>query len=1809
MSTQLPAKIHTLSPAKPHPASARGVFALFLLAILLVAGWVRTYNIDWDEGTHLHPDERYLTMVVSALEFPETLAQYWNVETSPLNPANKGYGGYVYGTLPLFATRVVATWMDRACLTPPNPFGALLRAALLNDSGPCYVGQYTGYGGIHFVGRALSAFADLATLVALALLARALYGHKTALLAAALYAFTVLPIQHAHFFVVDSFATVFVTWTLCFAMYAARYRQPWLLLPAGFATGLAVASKISVWPLAGIVGLAALLHCKSDAEAKLRCRFAFTLASIVAVVLSGILAAFAFRIAQPYAFAGPGFFGVRINPVWMNTMRDAQEMATGLRDVPFGHQWTARTPLVFPWVNMLFWGMGLPLGISAWVGWGTMAWSLFRKREWRHLLLWVWGTVFFLYQATLWVKSMRYLLPVYPVFTIFGAWALMRGAHWAWHWTQPALLWRKIARGALLILPGVVLAGTLVWALAFLQIYSRSLTRVEASRWMFGNIPTAATAHTVNGNTIQITVHPNTILSAHTPTSIIPFILEHESVVTHIALNDISATTVGGERRVRIALTADPYGETVLAETTTEFTLQAHERHVVTVALLDPAVLKSGQQVYLDVTLLEGETLRLQTSIIATIYTMEGNTIQIPVQPNTILSDYTPTSITPFISEYDVAINRITLNKVSAPEKIGNRRLRLALMTDPYGAEMLAQTTVDFSILASGKHVVEAPLPAPVNVEAGQTVYLEVTLLEGDAIRLQTSVIGNEHWDDALPQRIDGKDAYGNWYRGLSSPSSKPDGLMHIYDNDTLEKRAALFDWLDEADYIALSSNRAYASIPRLPMRYPFTTAYYEALFDGSLGFELLAEFVSYPALGPCQFPDQEIPFTVPTPQYTNARPCQIPFPPAEEAFSVYDHPTVLIFAKTDAYARARLETILPISLLRDVRWMTPLQATRARETSSSPSLLMTPRMRADQESGGSWRRIFNRNAPQNRSQILAVIVWWLFLTALGLMAFPWLYYAFPALRYRGYGLARAVGLLVWSYLAWLLSSIHLLPHTRPLLWAVFLLCAAVAAWFVYRRQDVFRAFFREHWRDLLRLEIIFAVLYVGWVCVRFLNPDLWHPVSGGEKPMDFAYLNAVIKSTWFPPYDPWFAGGTMNYYYFGFVMVGSLIKVLGIVPSVGYNLAVPTLFALTGVGAYTVANNLAGGDRKRGHRAGILGMLLVLILGNLGELRLLFLGFQEIGNIDFESLIPGYPAVVSAIVGLWEALMKGKTLPFRAEWWYWNATRVIPFAEGEVGAINEFPAFTFLYGDLHAHMMALPLTQVALAIALQWGLGNDPAPLSPKKTWRDHVRRCIPHPAPTVILAGLIAGALRATNTWDWPTYVGLMGIAAWLTFFSKSEHKKPQAASNAENADDTVEDDIPDSNAPEPIFPYYKLLTPLVFFLLGELFFLPFTANFAAAYSSFGLWKGSRTPFGIYLIMHGQFLFPLGVLTVVRGRVLLSRLWQERAEGTLLALGMVVLGMIVLGGTLLLMGVPLAWAVIPLGMAATLLVVDPYSTPHARQLWMWVGTALALSLLVEIYVLDGDIGRMNTVFKFYLQVWMLLGLSAAVAVERIIDYALRNYRADKASSLARIPYFISDAVSVALAILLASAALYPALAIPAKIRDRWAKEAPHTLDGMPYMNYAVQYENDARIPLEADYRVVRWLQDNVHGSPTIMEGQGAREYLWGGRISVYTGLPTVAAWRWHSVQQRMTMPGGTVEARQMDIKYFYNTTDADYAMNILERYDVQYVILAPYERAYMIAEGLPKFDVMAQRGWLEPVYDDEYSTVYHVVGRANNE
>ncbi len=1615
------------------------VFRVGLLCILTLALTLRSYALDWDEGTHLHPDERYLTMVSSAIEPPARLSDYWDTAHSSFNPANRGQPDYVYGTLPIFATRLLAGAIDRACGETPAPSATLVRMLLLGTSGPCWPGTYTGYGGIHLVGRALSVLADGVTLLALALLARQLYGRRIALFAALLYTFAPLPIQHAHFFVVDSFATVFTTVTLAFLVYAIRRQKPWLFLAAGATTGLALACKVSVWPLAGMVALASLVHYDRE---QARYTLGWSKQRVLLLAGAGLLALFAFRCGQPYAFMGPGFLGLKLNAHWLDLMRYIRLLMSGAIDTPPGHQWTGRALLIFPWINITFWGLGLPTALAAWMGWAVMGFQLWKRRNWQHFLPWIWITGLFLYIGTQWVKSMRYFLPIYPILALLAAWLV---------WQIPL----RFRRFQALLLAGVGI-GSIAWGAAFVSIYRQPVTRITASRWMYENIPTALTLYTLEGQPIQVPLTPDTRLEA-------------------------------------------------------------------------------------------------------------GNTIR-----------------EIFIPERAATVYRLTLNKVRAVDATAGRCwIRAQLSLSPDGTLPLAEAAQVAMLPALSTTSVEFTLPA-LTLSPNQPVYLTLDLLEGAPIVLETSVLGNEHWDDSLPLRIDARDPYWNWYRGLKSSI---DGLMDMYFEDTPEKRDMLLQWLDEVDYIVLSSNRLYASIPRLPQRYPLTTAYYRTLFDGSLGFELLADFVSFPRLGPCQFNDQESPFPIPQARYTNAAPCTIPYPPAEEAFSVYDHPRVLIFAKTSTYSRERAESLLPLSLLDNVVWTTPRDASRMTPAKAT-RLWLSEARRAAQEAGGTWRELFHREAPQNRSQLLAVFLWWATLVLLGVMAFPWVRTALPDWGAFAYSLAKTVGLLAWAYVSWFFAAVGLVPHSRLLLSATLLGPGLGSAFLYYRRWDAWRAYWRDHKRELLFIEGLCALLYLAWVAFRWHIPDLWQPFTGGEKPMDFAYLNAVIKSTWFPPYDPWFAGGTMNYYYFGFVLIGSLIKLTGIIPAIAYNLAIPTLFALTGTGAYGLAIALSGQrDTSRARLAGLLGMVFVVIMGNLGELKLIFDGLKTLGGVDFESLIPGYPALVSAISGLGKVLFEGAKFPFRPEWWYWNATRLIEPADVyDPGAINEFPNFTFLFGDLHAHAIAMPLTQVALALALQTARRLRSA-LRPTRGWL----RWIPCPDAGLFLAMLVCGALRATNTWDYPTYLGLIALAPFLNLLGGER------------------DDSEKSWREEII----RAVVGTGFIFLGaELLFRPFSAHYVSAYGRFFAWTGAKTPLKTYLLMHGQFLFPIGVMALSSFSHTLKRLRLNQQRDAALAFG--ALALVGLGLTLVLtriMGVSVAWVAIPVGLLAALLLLDPQTPIHERSLWLWTGTAMALTLLVELFALQGDVGRMNTVFKFYLQVWMLLALSAAVATERIASALWLAPGQESTEPLQRLivrnPHGLGDGILAVMLFLLFNGLLYPALAIPGRARDRWNPDALHTLDGMAYMDTVTHYERDVAIPLAADAGVIRWLQDHVTGSPVIMEQISDIEYLWGNRISIYTGLPSVVGWRWHQVQQRMLMPGGTVEARQSDVRAFYETPSADEAYAILQRYRVRYVILTPFERAYMPSEGELKFKTMLDSGMLRVVYEDPtyHAFIYEVL------
>ncbi|HEY3475854.1 MAG TPA: DUF2298 domain-containing protein, partial [Anaerolineales bacterium] len=512
-------------------------------------------------------------------------------------------------------------------------------------------------------------------------------------------------------------------------------------------------------------------------------------------------------------------------------------------------------------------------------------------------------------------------------------------------------------------------------------------------------------------------------------------------------------------------------------------------------------------------------------------------------------------------------------------------------------------------------------LNKPISLERGSPYYVQLELDEG-FLEISGATVANEtDYDYPLPLRVDGYDAFGGIYRG--------DLNLQVYWPDDAEKLNRFVTVLNDTDYILIPTNHQYGQITRVPERYPLTTLYYRELigcpedreiiwcyrvgqpgqFEGQLGYDLVAVFESYPRLGPIVINDQA----------------------AEEAFTFYDHPKVMIFKKNGDFDIAKVQSLLSSVDLTKVVHLTP------RQFDEFSTLLLPAGRLAQQRAGGTWSELFDYNWLHNRYPVLGMIIWYLFIFLLGLAVYPLIRLAMPGLADKGYPLSRALGLVLFGYLAWAGGSLGI-PYTRltiALIFAFILLAGALLAY--YQRSEL-----REEWRSsrryFLMIEGLFLAFFAMDLILRMGNPDLWHPAKGGERPMDFSYFNAVIKSTTFPPYDPWFAGGYINYSYYGFVLVGTPVKLLGIVPSIAYNFILPTLFALVGVCAFSLGWNLVESRRSTGANgertstfdlgliSGLAASALTLLLGNLGTIQTVYHKLQELGaqgTFSWEPTVP----------------------------------------------------------------------------------------------------------------------------------------------------------------------------------------------------------------------------------------------------------------------------------------------------------------------------------------------------------------------------------------------------------------------------------------------------------------------------------------------------------------------------------------------------------------------------------------------------------
>ncbi len=825
---------------------------------------------------------------------------------------------------------------------------------------------------------------------------------------------------------------------------------------------------------------------------------------------------------------------------------------------------------------------------------------------------------------------------------------------------------------------------------------------------------------------------------------------------------------------------------------------------------------------------------------------------------------------------------------------------------------------------------------------------------------------------------------------------------------------------------------------------------------------------------------------------------------------------------------------------------------------------------------------------------MLAVFTWWLIVEILSLAALPLTQRLFKNLPDRGYAFARPLGILLTSYVLWIGASFGFLRHS----WGgiVFsILVVAVCSWWFYsrgNRETGLASFLRGNRRLVIANEALFALAFALFALFRAYNPE----IMGTEKPMEFAFLNAILRSDTFPPHDPWLSGFGISYYYFGYLMMALLTRLSGVASAVAFNLGITLLFALTVTGAYGLVYNLLEGrgnesTSQRGkpinslthYLAPLLGPLFVAILGNLESIfEVLYskgLGSAGFWNwLDIKELVSR-----GQVTGRWFDLGGG--------WWWWRASRVIHDKDllgNSVEVIDEFPFFSFMLGDMHPHVLALPFVLLTLALALnvlrqkvtksklQTPTSNLHPPISNLQSLISNLHSPfsnLQHP----LLYALCLGSLAFLNTWDFPIYLFVMAMAYGLHRYG--HYGKINWA--------LVRDVV---------------YTAIGLALLGGLLYLPFYLGFQS--QAGGILPNLFNPTRLhqYLIFFGPFLFVIIGFAALATRRLRAEVESKNLVSgglnvlfwtiflpPLAVLGSVALVMLTAGGQAFLQSIlanervrqQIGGADLPslARMLITIRLGDPWTWLFLTLLIAWVvallwrrlqagkgegriaepstlfvlliiATGLLLTLSVEFVYLRDTFGtRMNTVFKFYYQAWVLLALASAYGVYYVIE---------KAKGLGRSLFLAGVAVLVALGMVYPLAAGF----------DKAGGFAPQpTLDGLAWVR---QHSPD-------EYAAVQWLNQHVPDTPVILEASGGSFSAYG-RVSSRTGLPTVLGWDFHEQQWRGSYeePG----RRKPDINAIYSSTDTKHVLTLLEKYDITYVYVGPLERGKYSPAALAKFD-----------------------------
>jgi YYY domain-containing protein len=919
---------------------------------------------------------------------------------------------------------------------------------------------------------------------------------------------------------------------------------------------------------------------------------------------------------------------------------------------------------------------------------------------------------------------------------------------------------------------------------------------------------------------------------------------------------------------------------------------------------------------------------------------------------------------------------------------------------------------------------------------------------------------------------------------------------------------------------------------------------------------------------------------------------------------------------------------------------------------------------------------------------MIPTLLWWLVIQLFALAALPLTWRWLAHLPSRGYPLAKAIGLLLVSFLLWLAAIFHLLPNRVGGVVAALVIVAGVSAW--AGRGGLIRqplaapsaqgdrphdrdaaaglapaggtgrplfAWLRANWRLVLATELLFLFVLVAWAAFRAYNPD----IAGTEKPMEFAFINGVLGSRFFPPQDPWLSGYAISYYYFGYVMLGILIQLTGVDPAIGFNLGVALWYALAMIGAFGIVYDLvrlaeAKGPKVetlapqntirtteyairstpasgRGIAFGILGAVFVGVLANL-EVLVEFAYHRGLAPLSWIEWLDIKQLTDAPPTGGWTG----------GFWWWWRASRVIHDRDlfgATIEVIDEFPFFSFLLGDMHPHVLALPFVLLAIGLALNLLLHASRSTPDASRSTPDasrstpdvsrltfDVSRFTLHASrfldaltglglPGIVLSAVTLGALAFLNTWDFPIYLALATLALGVGLARQNGLQRAVVGR--------------------------ALAGGALLGVLGVLFYLPFYVGFQSQ-------LGGVLPNLLFPSRFSQYLVMFGPLLVLAIFFLALVSWSpvgKRGTGSLLRRGLAVLPWTLIGPAALLALLFGSLLLLPQGRAFLDTVLDnPAVRAHVgdrsagelaalilrvrvQNPWTYLALAGLIAWAVGLIwarleegggrrpnstEAGGGTGEAPPIYQSTVlpitDLFALLLIGLALLLTFAVEFVyLRDLFGSRMNTVFKLYYqaWVMLALAAAYAVsrlaarevalgfklpaltlaglLVFGGLLYPLAAIPSKA-DGF--QGQPTLDGLAHLR---RYN-------PADMLAIEWLRANVAADAVVVEAPGGSYSPEGAqRVSMSTGNPTLLGWDFHERQWRGAAYDRLTAGRPEALDQIYRGARAEDLPKLLDKWAVDYVYVGALERRkYGLSDpALARFDRSLRR-----VYDRDGVRIY---------